>query len=76
MNHKKSNKLSRIEQKEEVITYLERLVYSLKSGQAKVALVKDRHIDRARDEKYTNRYTFAEKNFKAEDFPHKGKRGV
>ncbi len=130
-------------------------MYSLKSGQAKVALVKDRHIDRSRDEKYTNRYTlhelfpdedlvealkrelplirvedyietlkdiretkrsdfrvfgkkydgkfvyikirvellnqigcggdnyvlvlsfhFAEKNFKAEDFPHKGKRGV
>lgn len=60
MNHKKSNELSRIEPKEEVITYLERLVYSLKSGQAKVALVKDRYIDRARDEKYTNRYTLHE----------------
>jgi hypothetical protein len=60
MNHKKSNELSRIEPKEEVITYLERLVYSLKNGQAKVALVKDRYIDRARDEKYTNRYTLHE----------------
>ncbi len=60
MNHKKSNGLSRIEQKEEVITYLEHLVYSLKSGQAKVELVKDRFVDRDRDQKYTNRYTLHE----------------
>ncbi|MBM4236253.1 MAG: hypothetical protein FJ152_07265 [Firmicutes bacterium] len=57
MNFKRSNKIKRIEQKEDVITYLERLCYSIKSGQAKVTLVNDRFVDRDRDQKYTNRYT-------------------
>lgn len=57
MNQKKSNENRRIESKEDVITYLERLAYTLKSGQAKVNLVSNRFVDNRREPKYTNRYT-------------------
>lgn len=47
----------RIENEQEINTYLARLSYALQSGQAKIHFQKNRRVDENRDERYTNRYT-------------------
>ena len=47
----------RIENEQEINTYLARLSYALQSGQAKINFQKNRRVDENRDERYTNRYT-------------------
>lgn len=57
MNKKITNEKKRIESKEDAIAYLDRLIYALESGNAKVELVKDRLSDKDKDQKYSNRHT-------------------
>lgn len=55
----------RIESKTEVISYISKLRYAIKSG-AKIIFQIERNVDNNRDEKYTNAYTVA-KLFPDED---------
>ena len=50
------DKNERIESREEVASYIQKLKFALKNG-ASVYYVPDRNVDRSRDDKYTNRYT-------------------
>ncbi|HOV26027.1 MAG TPA: hypothetical protein PK566_06675 [Pseudobacteroides sp.] len=55
MNHTTEEK--RIESKEEIQTYLDRLKYAIRSGSVRINFQIDRKADYGRDKKYTNRYT-------------------
>jgi hypothetical protein len=63
---KQKSESKRIESKNEVQTYLDRLKYALQSGAVTINFQKDRNIDGGRDRKYTNRYTLG-KLFSDED---------
>lgn len=64
MNNK--NEIKRIESRLEVQTYLDRLVYAIKSGFVTFRFQKQRQVDKKRDKKHTNRYTIS-KLFPDED---------
>ena len=57
MKKNESYQEKRIENELEVTTYLDRLSYTLQSGQAKINFQKDRIVDQNRDNRFTNRYT-------------------
>lgn len=57
--NKESRLSKRIEDKFEVVTYLDRLKYAIESGSVKINFQKNRRVDEERDRKYTNRYTMA-----------------
>jgi len=47
----------RKESKDEILTFLAKLKYSIKSGSVKLNFQKERNVDHGRNKKYTNRYT-------------------
>ena len=47
----------RKESKDEILTFLAKLKYSIKSGSVKLNFQKERNVDQGRNKKYTNRYT-------------------
>lgn len=57
MKELESNK--RIETKLEVSTYLDRLNYAIRIGNARIILIKDRNVDKLREQRFTNRHTLA-----------------
>lgn len=56
----------RTESKSEVQTYLARLEYAIKSESAVIEFVKERYVDKEKNEKHTNKYTMS-KLFPDED---------
>lgn len=50
----------RLESKQEVETYLDRLLYAIQSGSVKITFLKERDVDKKRNRKYTNRYTMSQ----------------
>lgn len=60
------NEEKRIESKLEVQAYLDKLKYAIVNGSVKLNLQKDRHVDKTRHKRYTNRYTLG-KLFPDED---------
>jgi hypothetical protein len=58
MSLRDKNLVKKIESKHEVMTYLERLHYALKSGKADIRFQRKRMSDENKDERYTNRFTF------------------
>ena len=57
MRNKRSREQRFIESKDEIVTFLDNLLYALNSGNAKIELIQDRAADKGRVDKYTNRYT-------------------
>ena len=55
-----ANEKKRIEERFEVQTYLDRLKYAIESGTAQINFVKNRKVDKARNKRFTNRYTMAQ----------------
>lgn len=51
------SEIKRTESKSEVQTYLARLEYAIKSGAAVIEFVKERYVDKEKNEKHTNKYT-------------------
>lgn len=49
-----------IEERLEVSSYVAKLRYALESNQATIQFQQERQVDKARDKKYTNRYTVAD----------------
>jgi hypothetical protein len=58
MSLRDKNLVKKIESKHEVMTYLERLRYALKSGKADIRFQRKRMSDENKYERYTNRFTF------------------
>lgn len=56
----------RKESKEEILTFLAKLKYSIKSSSVKLYFQKERNVDQGRNKKYTNRFTIG-KLFPDED---------
>lgn len=61
------NETKRQETREEVKDYISKLRYAIKSGSAKINLIKKRVVDKDRAPKFTNSYTLAEL-FPKEDY--------
>lgn len=59
MTSEQQNLDSRIESSQEVGTYLARLIYALKTNNAKIKFQKKRKVDDTRNKKYTNAYSIA-----------------
>ena len=57
MRNKRSREQRFIESKDEIVTFLDNLLYALNSGNAKIELIQDRAADKGRVDKYTNRHT-------------------
>lgn len=55
-----TKEIKRVESRLEVETYLDRLLYAIQSGSAKLNFLKDRDVDKKRNKKYTNRYTMSQ----------------
>lgn len=57
MSLRDQNLIKKIESKLEIMTYLERLRYALKSGKANIRFQRKRMADVNKEEKYTTRFT-------------------
>lgn len=57
---KDKSETKRIESRMEMQTYLDRLKYAIESGSAVIEFAKQRHVDKDRNKKHTNKYTMSE----------------
>lgn len=56
---KSTTEKKRIEEKNEIKTFLDRLIYALENDSVTINFQKNRFVDSQRDRKYTNRYTMS-----------------
>ncbi len=57
MNKKDGDENRRIEDKVEVVAYLDNLLYAIRDDQTRIIFQQERRVDESRCLKYTNRYT-------------------
>lgn len=56
---KKANEKKRIESKQEVQTYIDRLKYALEDGSVTINFQREREVDKSRNREHTNRHTLS-----------------